>query len=546
MLLAVVPIGLTLLQPDLSTTMLLAVLAGSMLVIGRVPARFLLPLAAAAAVSAPLLISLLRPYQVERLGSFLVGAHESPTGSGWAAAAGAHRAWAPAGCSGGPTTRCAACARSTCPSGRPTWPWPAWSGSGDWSPAPAAVLAAIILVWRLALASRASRTPHGALVGGGLAILLGVETVVSVGGNLGLLPLAGVPFPLLSYGGTALVVHLAAIGVVLAVRRDGARRRLWALPRWRNPRPRLVRLTALGLSVLLISFGVYGWRLQTTQGEALAGRRAGADDPLHPAARRPRLDHRPARRAARRERRGRRQRRGPGARGARPAARPAGGRRPPRRADRPAARGPRARSSARRRAPRCRCRWPRCPRDVGDAVTAAADRRRARRRRSRAAAIPQGALLGPVLGFAGVATPEDEQRWPDLPPGEIVGRAGLEQQYDAVLRGIDGRQCLYVDPTGVPVALGERQDPVPGADLRLSLDLGLQRQLDAGLAAAVRAQPRPRGKIGAAVAMDPRVGAGPRHGEHPVVRQQRLRAAGRRRGAAGRWPTRRVRRCSST
>src|SRR4051795_3242661 len=58
-LLSVVPIGLTLLQPDLSTTMLLVVLAGAMLVIGRVPARFLLPMAAAAAVTAPLLIGLL-------------------------------------------------------------------------------------------------------------------------------------------------------------------------------------------------------------------------------------------------------------------------------------------------------------------------------------------------------------------------------------------------------------------------------------------------------------------------------------------------------
>jgi cell division protein FtsI/penicillin-binding protein 2 len=105
-----------------------------------------------------------------------------------------------------------------------------------------------------------------------------------------------------------------------------------------------------------------------------------------------------------------------------------------------------------------------------------------------------------------VATPEDEERWPDLPLGEYVGRAGLEQQYDAVLRGINGRQCLYVDPEGVPVALGERQEPVPGADLRLSIDLGLQRVLDARLAAAVRAQPRPQGKIGAAVAMDPRTG----------------------------------------
>ena len=121
-------------------------------------------------------------------------------------------------------------------------------------------------------------------------------------------------------------------------------------------------------------------------------------------------------------------------------------------------------------------------------------------------AYPAGPLLGPVLGFTGVATPQDVERWPDLPPGEVVGRAGLEQQYDAVLRGINGRQCLYVDPKGVPVALGERQDPVPGADLRLSIDLGLQQQLDTSLAAAVRAQPRPRGRIGAAVAMDPRSG----------------------------------------
>ena len=121
-------------------------------------------------------------------------------------------------------------------------------------------------------------------------------------------------------------------------------------------------------------------------------------------------------------------------------------------------------------------------------------------------AYPQGALLGPVLGFVGVATPEDEERWPDLPAGEFVGRAGLEQQYDAVLRGINGRQCLYVDPVGVPVALGEFRPPVRGADLRLSIDLGLQRRLDAGLRAAVGAQPRPSGKIGAAVAMDPRNG----------------------------------------
>ena len=211
------------------------------------------------------MIGLLRPYQVERLGTFLVGAHESPTGSGWAVRQ-AHIAVG-SGTWFGRTDDPLRGLRAQYLPERETdlalaslvGQWGLVAGAG-------AVLAAIVLVWRLALASRAPRTPHAALVGGGLAILMGVETVVSVGGNLGLLPLAGIPFPLLSYGGTALVVHLAAIGVVLAVRRDGARRRLWALPRWRNPRPRLVRLTALGLSVVLVSFGVYGWRLQTIQG----------------------------------------------------------------------------------------------------------------------------------------------------------------------------------------------------------------------------------------------------------------------------------------
>src|SRR3954469_4047390 len=185
-LLSVVPIGLTLLQPDLSTTMLLTVLAGSMLVIGRVPARFLLPMAAAAVVSAPLVISLLRPYQLQRLGSFLVGAHESPTGSGWAV----RQAQIALGQGGlfGQTDDPLRGLRAQYLPERDTdlalaslvGQWGLVAGAG-------AVLAAIILVWRLALASRTtSRTPHGALVGGGLAVLLGLETVVSVGANLGL------------------------------------------------------------------------------------------------------------------------------------------------------------------------------------------------------------------------------------------------------------------------------------------------------------------------------------------------------------------------
>src|SRR3954470_15936224 len=503
LLLAVVPIGLTLLQPDLSTTMLLVVLTGSMLVIGRVPARFLLPLVAAAAVSAPLMISLLQPYQIELLGSFLVGAHESPTGSGWALRQ-AHIALGSGGLFGRTDDPLRTRRAEYLPERETDLALASLVGQWGLVAGAAVVLAAIIVVWRLALASRTSRTPHGALVAGGLAVLMGLETVVSVGANLGLLPLAGVPFPLVSYGGTALVVHLAAIGVVLAVRRDGARRRLWVVPNGRDPRPRLVRLAALALSVLLISFGLYGWRLQTTQGDAL--RSVGQEQMTRcirlPAPRGSITDRHDAPLAVNAADVGTGVDRVlvvPALLRTRPAdidrlaeltGRPAG--------DLHAEIG--AAESTTLSLPVAEV-----SRAIGDAVTAAAiagvlvvpEPRRA---------YPQGALLGPVLGFAGVATPADEKRWPGLPRGEIVGRAGLEQQYDAVLRGINGRQCLYVDPKGVPVALGERQDPEPGADLRLSIDLGLQEQLDASLTAAVLAQPRPQGKVGAAVAMDPRSG----------------------------------------
>ncbi|TKJ31386.1 FtsW/RodA/SpoVE family cell cycle protein [Blastococcus sp. CCUG 61487] len=503
LLLAVVPIGLTLMQPDLSTTLLLTVLAAGMLLLGRIPARFLLPLGAAAAVSAPLLISLLRPYQVERLGTFLVGAHESPTGSGWALRQ-AHIALGSGGLFGRTEDPLRLLRAQYLPERDTDLALASLVGQWGLVAGAGVVLAALLLVWRLAMASRASRTPHGALVAGGLALLLGVETVVSVGANLGLLPLAGVPFPLLSYGGTALVVHLAALGVVLAVRRDGARRRLWAPPARRNPRPRLVRLVAAGLSALLVSFGVYGWRLQETQGEALE---AVGDQQMTRCFRLPaprgqitdRHDVPLAVDAAEL-----------GAGVDRVLVVPALLRTRPADVDRLA-------QLTGRPAPDLHAQLAAAeettlalpvadlPRAFSEAVTAAGipgvvvvpEPRRT---------YPEGALLGPALGFVGVATPEDEERWPGLPNGEVVGRAGIEQQYDAVLRGINGRQCLYVDPRGVPVALGEHHPPVRGADLRLSLDLGLQRRLATGLAVALAAQPRPAGKIGAAVAMDPRSG----------------------------------------
>ena len=206
MVLAVVPIGLTLLQPDLEHhDAARRPRPDRCWSSGACPRGSCCRWSPRRPISAPLLIGLLRPYQLERLGTFLVGAHESPTGSGWAVRQ-AHIAVG-SGTLFGRTDDPLRGLRAQYLPERETdlalaslvGQWGLVAGAGRCSPRS-------ILVWRLALASRASRTPHGALVGGGLAILMGVETVVSVGRQPRAAPAGRRPVP------------------PAQLRRDGARR----------------------------------------------------------------------------------------------------------------------------------------------------------------------------------------------------------------------------------------------------------------------------------------------------------------------------------
>jgi cell division protein FtsI/penicillin-binding protein 2 len=56
---------------------------------------------------------------------------------------------------------------------------------------------------------------------------------------------------------------------VIATRRDGARRRLWAPPRWSRAAPRGLARLALGLTVALLGSTWYGHHLQTARGDSL-------------------------------------------------------------------------------------------------------------------------------------------------------------------------------------------------------------------------------------------------------------------------------------
>jgi penicillin-binding protein 2 len=82
-----------------------------------------------------------------------------------------------------------------------------------------------------------------------------------------------------------------------------------------------------------------------------------------------------------------------------------------------------------------------------------------------------------------------------------VGAAGIEQAYEKDLRGHPGKRSYEVEASGQEVAELRRQDPQPGNNLVLSIDLDLQRDVMRILHEGLR-----NGPGGAAIVMDPRNG----------------------------------------
>lgn len=122
---------------------------------------------------------------------------------------------------------------------------------------------------------------------------------------------------------------------------------------------------------------------------------------------------------------------------------------------------------------------------------------------------PLGTSAAHVIGYLGQVRSEEVGQDETLTADDLVGRAGLEQQYDAVLRGTPGRTVVSVDPRGIVTGVVSRTAPVPGRDLVTSLDARVQATAERALAGEMAAA-RKRGwaaDSGAVVVLDPRTGA---------------------------------------
>ncbi|MEO0078246.1 MAG: penicillin-binding protein 2 [candidate division WOR-3 bacterium] len=91
---------------------------------------------------------------------------------------------------------------------------------------------------------------------------------------------------------------------------------------------------------------------------------------------------------------------------------------------------------------------------------------------------PSGEAYGHVLGHLGEASDDDLRRDTTLRPLDLVGRSGIEAEYERLLRGRDGYEYVEVDVRGQEVRpLPEKRPvpPVPGKELHLTLDDRIQQ-----------------------------------------------------------------------
>jgi len=111
---------------------------------------------------------------------------------------------------------------------------------------------------------------------------------------------------------------------------------------------------------------------------------------------------------------------------------------------------------------------------------------------------PQNGMLAHVIGYTGEIS-EDELDAPEFAKyeaGDVIGKFGIERQYNDTLMGVDGQRQVVVDNRGQVRQVIGNKPAVAGKDIQLSIDLDLQAVAELAM----------DGRNGSVVALDPRTG----------------------------------------
>jgi len=223
MLLALVPAMLVMAQPDLGTSLVYVVGVLALLFVAGAPWRHFTALAALAAVAVSLTlvaapavgVEVLKPYQVDRLTAFLHPS-DDPGEEGYQQ----QQSKIAIG-SGEKTGRGVENATQTglnfLPEHHTDFIFAVVGETFGFAGAALVLSLYALLIWRGLHILTVAKNLYGALIAGGITVMLLFQIFVNVGMTVGIMPITGVPAPLLSYGGSSLLVTFLAIGLLQSI-----------------------------------------------------------------------------------------------------------------------------------------------------------------------------------------------------------------------------------------------------------------------------------------------------------------------------------------
>jgi penicillin-binding protein 2 len=111
---------------------------------------------------------------------------------------------------------------------------------------------------------------------------------------------------------------------------------------------------------------------------------------------------------------------------------------------------------------------------------------------------PRKGFMAHLIGYVGEVSEDmlNQPQWEFYNPGDVVGKSGVELQYNQMLIGKNGSRRALVNSRGREMQRLEETSAVPGRDLKLTIDVDLQ----------IAAEEALEGKNGAVVAINPRNG----------------------------------------